>query len=127
MSGCKTNSENQMIPQKGDVDFTCGGPPCQGFSGMNRFNSGQYSLFKSSLIVSCLSYIDYYRPKFFIMVNFGVPQTRRRLIIIAAAPSERLPLFPEPIHVFNRKGSSLIIQVGIAKFKTNCQYGDSLP
>ena len=24
----------------------CGGPPCQGFSGMNRFNSRQYSLFK---------------------------------------------------------------------------------
>lgn len=47
----------------------CGGPPCQGFSGMNRFNSRQYSLFKNSLVVSCLSYCDYYRPKFFIMEN----------------------------------------------------------
>ena len=24
----------------------CGGPPCQGFSGMNRFNSREYSKFK---------------------------------------------------------------------------------
>lgn len=36
---------------------------------MNRFNSRQYSLFKNSLVVSCLSYCDYYRPKFFIMEN----------------------------------------------------------
>lgn len=36
---------------------------------MNRFNLRQYSLFKSSLVVSCLSYVDYYRPKFFIMEN----------------------------------------------------------
>lgn len=47
----------------------CGGPPCQGFSGMNRFNSRQYSLFKNSLVVSYLSYCDYYRPNFFIMEN----------------------------------------------------------
>jgi DNA (cytosine-5)-methyltransferase 1 len=28
------------------VELLCGGPPCQGYSGMNRFNSRQYSLFK---------------------------------------------------------------------------------
>uniref|UniRef100_A0A2S2Q3B0 Cytosine-specific methyltransferase n=1 Tax=Sipha flava TaxID=143950 RepID=A0A2S2Q3B0_9HEMI len=163
ISGCITNSKNQKIPQKGEVDFICGGPPCQGFSGMNRFNSGQYSLFKNSLIVSFLSYIDYYRPKYFVMENvrnfvsfkrsmvlkltlrcitrmgyqctfgvlqagnFGVPQTRRRLIIMAAAPGEQLPLYPEPIHVFNRKGSSLTVQVGDKKFKTNCKYDESAP
>lgn len=36
---------------------------------MNRFNLRQYSLFKNSLVVSCLSYLDYYRPKFFVMEN----------------------------------------------------------
>lgn len=36
---------------------------------MNRFNSRQYSLFKNSLVVSYLSYCDYYRPKFFVMEN----------------------------------------------------------
>jgi len=163
MSGEKTNNKNQHIPQKGEVDFICGGPPCQGFSGMNRFNSGQYSLFKNSLIVSFLSYIDFYRPKYFVVENvrnfvsfknsmilkltlrcitrmgyqctfgilqagnFGVPQTRRRLIIIAAAPGEKLPFYPEPIHVFNKKSSSLSVQVGDKKFKTNCKYEESAP
>lgn len=163
MSGNTINSKNQRIPQKGEVDFICGGPPCQGFSGMNRFNSGQYSLFKNSLIVSFLSYIDFYRPKYFVMENvrnfvsfkrsmilkltlrcitrmgyqctfgilqagnFGVPQTRRRLIIMAAAPGEQLPLYPEPMHVFNRRGSSLTVQVGEKKFRTNCKYDDSAP
>ena len=47
----------------------CGGPPCQGFSGMNRFNSREYSQFKNSLVVSYLSYCDYYRPRFFILEN----------------------------------------------------------
>lgn len=49
------------LPVKGDVEMLVGGPPCQGFSGMNRFNTGQYSLFKNSLVVSFLSYCDYYR------------------------------------------------------------------
>ncbi|KAL4142389.1 hypothetical protein QTP88_004856 [Uroleucon formosanum] len=163
MAGEKTNSKNQHIPQKGEVDFICGGPPCQGFSGMNRFNSGQYSLFKNSLIVSFLSYIDFYRPKYFVVENvrnfvsfknsmilkltlrcitrmgyqctfgilqagnFGVPQTRRRLVIMAAAPGENLPFYPEPINVFNRKSSSLSVQVGDEKFKTNCKYVNSAP
>ncbi|KOX77963.1 DNA (cytosine-5)-methyltransferase PliMCI [Melipona quadrifasciata] len=124
MSGDLCDNSGQRLPQKGEVELLCGGPPCQGFSGMNRFNSRQYSLFKNSLVVSCLSYCDYYRPKFFIMENvrnfvsfkrsmvlkltlrclvrmgyqctfgilqagnYGIPQTRRRLIILAAAPGE---------------------------------------
>ncbi|XP_051827368.1 DNA (cytosine-5)-methyltransferase 1-like [Antechinus flavipes] len=69
MSGEKTNSVGKKLPQKGDVEMLCGGPPCQGFSGMNRFNSLTYSKFKNSLIVSFLSYCDYYRPKFFLLEN----------------------------------------------------------
>lgn len=53
--------KGKEMPRKGDVEMLVGGPPCQGFSGMNRFNAGQYSLFKNSLIVSYLSYCDYYR------------------------------------------------------------------
>ena len=45
----------KKLPKKGQVDLLCGGPPCQGFSGMNRFNTGVYSLFKNSLISSYLS------------------------------------------------------------------------
>lgn len=69
MQGDVYDNNGQRLPQKGEVELLCGGPPCQGFSGMNRFNSRQYSLFKNSLVVSCLSYCDYYRPKFFIMEN----------------------------------------------------------
>lgn len=163
MSGVPLNKKNQCVPNKGDIDFICGSPPCQGLSGMNRFNFSQYSLFKNSLIVSFLSYVDYYRPKFFVMENvrnfesfkrgmvlritlrciirmgyqcafgnlqagnFGVPQARKRLIIIAAAPGEQLPLFPEPTHVFNRKESFLGIKIGGKTFRTNCQYGKSAP
>lgn len=44
--GEKKNSRGQTLPQKGDVQLLCGGPPCQGFSGMNRFSSRDYSQFK---------------------------------------------------------------------------------
>ena len=44
--GEKTDDIGQKLPQKGDVELLCGGPPCQGFSGMNRFNSREYSKFK---------------------------------------------------------------------------------
>ncbi len=57
------NSKRQRLPEKGEVELLCGGPPCQGFSGMNRFNYREYSSFKNSLIASYLSYADYYRPK----------------------------------------------------------------
>ena len=46
--GEKTNSAGQRLPMKGEVDLLCGGPPCQGFSGMNRFNSREYSRYKVS-------------------------------------------------------------------------------
>lgn len=146
--------KNRNFPKKGEVEILVGGPPCQGFSGMNRFSAGQYSLFKNSLIVSYLSYCDYYRPKYFILENvrnfvsfkrsivlkltlrcllamgyqvsfgvlqaghYGVPQTRRRLIIFAAAPGYVLPSYPEPLHVFNKRGCQLSVQVGEFKFST---------
>lgn len=33
--------------------------------------------------------------------NFGVPQSRKRTIIWAAAPGEQLPAWPKPRHVFH--------------------------
>lgn len=46
LQGEKTDSRGQKLPVKGDIELMCGGPPCQGFSGMNRFNSREYSQFK---------------------------------------------------------------------------------
>ncbi|XP_044540853.1 DNA (cytosine-5)-methyltransferase 1-like [Gracilinanus agilis] len=163
MSGEKTNSLGQKLPQKGDVEMLCGGPPCQGFSGMNRFNSCTYSKFKNSLVVSFLSYCDYYRPKFFLLENvrnfvsfkrsmvlkltlrclirmgyqctfgvlqaghYGIAQTRRRAIILAAAPGEKLPKFPEPLHVFAPRTSQLTVVVDNKRFVSNITRQFSAP
>ena len=61
IQGETKNRHGQTLPQKGEVEMLCGGPPCQGFSGMNRFNHREYSRFKVSyfymsfiiLIYSC--------------------------------------------------------------------------
>ena len=163
MAGEKTNSSGQRLPQKGDVELLCGGPPCQGFSGMNRFNSGEYSKFKNSLIASYLSYCDYYRPKYFLLENvrnfvsfkrsmvlklamrclvrmgyqctfgilqagcYGVPQTRRRAIILAAAPGYKLPFYPEPLHTFSPRGMSLTVMVDDRKYESCVKRMTSAP
>ena len=147
VQGAESNERGQKLPRKGEVDMLCGGPPCQGFSGMNRFNSREYSQFKNSLVVSYLSYCDFYRPRFFLLENvrnfvsfkksmvlkltlrcllkmgyqctfgvlqagqYGVPQTRRRAIILAAAPGEKLPYYPEPTHCFSPRGVQLTVMV----------------
>eukprot|EP00794_Sanderia_malayensis_P016015 gene16015-17632_t len=153
MEGKEQDSNGQRLPQKGDVELLCGGPPCQGFSGMNRFNSREYSQFKNSLVASYLSYCDYYRPRFFVLENvrnfvsfkknmvlkltlrcllkmgyqctfgilqagcYGVPQTRRRAIIIAAAPGEVLPCYPEPRHVFSARACQLSVTIDNKKYQ----------
>eukprot|EP00727_Mastigamoeba_balamuthi_P006777 m51a1_g272 putative DNA (cytosine-5-)-methyltransferase (1274) ;mRNA; f:255291-260283 len=129
-------SKEGTFPKRGEVDMIVGGPPCQGYSGMNRFSHGEYSKFRNSLVISFLSYLDWFRPRFFVLENvntfvtykknlvlrlvmrallemnyqccvgvlqagsFGVPQSRRRTIILAAAPGEVLPKHPDPLHVF---------------------------
>ncbi len=70
MEGKKMNEFKQKYPQPGEVELLCGGPPCPGFSGMNRFNAGEYSFFKYSLVSSYLSYTEYYRPKSFKVLFF---------------------------------------------------------
>ena len=43
------------LPLPGEVEFLCGGPPCQGYSGMNRFNKGNWSMVQNSMVmVRCL-------------------------------------------------------------------------
>lgn len=39
------------MPRPGEVDFMVGGPPCQGFSGMNRFNKGKWSTVQNSMVL----------------------------------------------------------------------------
>ncbi|XP_024535317.1 DNA (cytosine-5)-methyltransferase 1B [Selaginella moellendorffii] len=64
-------SENQKssLPRPGEVDFISGGPPCQGFSGMNRFNKRNWSKIQCEMVLGFLSYADYFRPRYFLLEN----------------------------------------------------------
>ncbi|KAL2556502.1 DNA (cytosine-5)-methyltransferase 1 [Forsythia ovata] len=64
---CEEEVDNLPLP--GQVDFINGGPPCQGFSGMNRFNHSTWSKVQCEMILAFLSFADYYRPKFFLLEN----------------------------------------------------------
>ena len=63
------DSPNYNLPDKGQVDLMCGGPPCPGFSVMNTFKEGDKARFKNSLISTFLSYCDYFRPSYFLLEN----------------------------------------------------------
>ena len=51
--------------------------------------------------------------------QFGVAQSRRRLIILAAAPGEKLPLYPEPKHVFLPSHSSQKVNIDGVDYEAN--------
>ncbi|GAA0163095.1 DNA methyltransferase [Lithospermum erythrorhizon] len=57
------------LPLPGQVDFINGGPPCQGFSGMNRFNQSTWSKVQCEMILGYLSFADIYRSRFFLLEN----------------------------------------------------------
>ncbi|KAJ7970086.1 DNA (cytosine-5)-methyltransferase [Quillaja saponaria] len=57
------------LPVPGEVDFINGGPPCQGFSGMNRYNQSSWSKVQCEMILAFLSFADYFRPKYFLLEN----------------------------------------------------------
>ncbi|XP_065315323.1 DNA (cytosine-5)-methyltransferase 1-like [Gordionus sp. m RMFG-2023] len=71
MEGNKYNENGQKLPDPKacEVEFLCGGPPCQGFSGMNRFNYRSYSKIQNSLIATMLSYCEVFQPKYFLLEN----------------------------------------------------------
>jgi DNA (cytosine-5)-methyltransferase 1 len=62
-------ADHAALPLPGEVDFICGGPPCQGYSGMNRFNKGNWSMVQNSMVMAFLSYADFYRPRYFLLEN----------------------------------------------------------
>lgn len=44
----------EALPGPGAVDLLVGGPPCQGFSGMNRDNGSEGSVLKKSMVRVCM-------------------------------------------------------------------------
>jgi DNA (cytosine-5)-methyltransferase 1 len=142
-------AEREKLPPPGDVEFIMGGPPCQGYSGMNRFNKSNWSLVQNSMVMAYLSYCEFYRPRYFLLENvrnfvshnksftfrltlatlvemgyqvrfgvlnagnYGVPQSRKRTIIWAAAPGEHLPKWPTPSHVFHSPQLTINLPGGV--------------
>ncbi|KAG7952343.1 hypothetical protein I3843_12G053400 [Carya illinoinensis] len=69
LAAALSEKEINDLPLPGQVDFINGGPPCQGFSGMNRFNQSTWSKVQCEMILAFLSFADYFRPKYFLLEN----------------------------------------------------------
>ncbi|CAG8708346.1 11120_t:CDS:2, partial [Acaulospora morrowiae] len=61
--------DTQSIPDKGEVDIILAGPPCQGFSSLNREKENERSIYNNSMMASVASFIDYYRPRYILIEN----------------------------------------------------------
>jgi site-specific DNA-cytosine methylase len=55
------------LPPPGEVDVVNGGPPCPAFSGANRYKT--WDDVKNSLVIMFLSYLEFYKPKYFLLEN----------------------------------------------------------
>ena len=56
--------------------------------------------------------------------HYGVPQTRRRCILLAAAPGYNLPFYPEPMHTFTPSPLGVNIEEGklVKNYTNNCRW-----
>ncbi|KAL9679234.1 hypothetical protein QQ045_017090 [Rhodiola kirilowii] len=63
--------KTKFLPLPGDVAILCGGPPCQGISGFNRFRNSKNPLEdkKNEQIVVYMDIVDYLKPRFVLMEN----------------------------------------------------------
>ena len=60
-------AKDSCVPGRGDVDIVVGGPPCQGFSGYNRYRRASDP--RNSLVSTFLSYVEVLRPRYVLMEN----------------------------------------------------------
>ncbi|KAG6417187.1 hypothetical protein SASPL_119338 [Salvia splendens] len=61
----------RILPLPGTVDVICGGPPCQGISGFNRFRNKNAPLEdpKNKQLVVFMDIVSHLKPKFVLMEN----------------------------------------------------------
>jgi len=59
--------------------------------------------------------------------SYGVAQTRRRTILLAAAPGEVLPFYPEPMHTFSPKALQLSVTIDSVRYDSPLQRLKSAP
>jgi hypothetical protein len=68
---CDNRSADPRMPSKGKVQAIVGGPPCQGYSGLNRNAACKSSELKRSQVAVFLGFVDHYRPEdgmYFILI-----------------------------------------------------------
>lgn len=63
--------KRKILPLPGDVDVICGGPPCQGISGFNRFRNKDEPLKdeKNKQLIVFMDIVDFLKPRFVLMEN----------------------------------------------------------
>ncbi|KAI4327996.1 hypothetical protein L6164_020396 [Bauhinia variegata] len=63
--------KSKILPLPGDVDVICGGPPCQGISGYNRFRNTESPLDdeRNRQIVVFMDIVKFLKPKYVLMEN----------------------------------------------------------
>ncbi|RVX01352.1 DNA (cytosine-5)-methyltransferase CMT2 [Vitis vinifera] len=63
--------KSKILPRPGDVDVICGGPPCQGISGYNRFRNVDSPLSdeRNHQIVIFMDIVKFLKPKYVLMEN----------------------------------------------------------
>ncbi|XP_065628217.1 DNA (cytosine-5)-methyltransferase CMT1-like [Quercus suber] len=123
----KKGYKSKILPLPGDIDIICGGPPCQGVSGFNRFRNKEAPLddVKNHQLLVFMDIIDYLKPRYVLMENivdilkfaggflgryakarlgmmaagsYGLPQFRMRVFLWGACPTEKLPQYSLPTH-----------------------------
>ncbi|KAL5732060.1 DNA (cytosine-5-)-methyltransferase [Ranunculus cassubicifolius] len=67
VEGCQTH----LLPLPGGVDVICGGPPCQGISGFNRFRDAKTPLKdpRNGQAIVFMDIIEHLKPKYVLMEN----------------------------------------------------------
>ena len=93
-------------------------------------NVRNFASFKGSIVLKlCMRALNKmgYQCTFGILQagHYGVPQTRRRFILLAAAPGYQLPFYPEPLHTFAKV--SLSVGINGNKYESNCEWDEFAP